>query len=62
MSENLTKPSVSTFQKNGFYEDLITLRETNPKAFKSMSPATKYALAAYESAKRKAEQDSQTAA
>jgi hypothetical protein len=41
-----------TFETNGFYERIIALRKSQPKAFESLSPATKQALGAYETAKR----------
>jgi hypothetical protein len=42
------------FEPNAFYERLISLRETNAKAFDSMAPATKLTLGYYEGAKRRA--------
>jgi hypothetical protein len=45
----MSKP---TFETNGFYEKLLKLRRTNPKAFESISPASKLALAEYEKQKR----------
>jgi hypothetical protein len=62
MSENLTKSNIHGWTPISFYEDLITLRETNPKAFGYMSSATHAALLAYEKAKRKAHQDDEAAA
>lgn len=41
-----------TFEENGFYERLIELRRTNRKAFDSISPPAKLALAEYEKQKR----------
>ncbi len=43
------------FEVNMFYERLLDLRRTNPKAFGEMSPASKLSLFAYEAAKREAE-------
>ena len=44
-----------TFETNGFYERIIALRKSQPKAFETLSPATKLALGAYESARREHE-------
>ncbi|MGA9994658.1 MAG: hypothetical protein WBP93_04540 [Pyrinomonadaceae bacterium] len=52
MKEAQRKP---TFEQNGFYERLIELRRTNRKAFYSISPAAKLALAQYEKVKREHE-------
>ncbi len=40
------------FAPNPFYEKLGVLRATNPRAFAGLSPASKMALYAYETAKR----------
>jgi hypothetical protein len=40
------------FEPNAFYEKVLDLRRTNPKAFDSLAPVTKQALYAYETAKR----------
>ncbi len=40
------------FVPNAFYEKLGALRATNPPAFASLSPSSKMALFAYETAKR----------
>ncbi len=40
------------FVPNAFYEKLGALRATNPPAFDSLSPSSKMALFAYETAKR----------
>ncbi len=40
------------FAPNPFYEKLGALRATNPRAFDGLSPASKTALYAYETAKR----------
>jgi hypothetical protein len=48
--------STAAFEPNMFYERLIAMRSTNRKAFDSMSPATRYALAQYEAVKREREQ------
>ena len=40
-----------TFERNGFYEKIIALRKSQPKAFESLSPATKMSLAQYETQK-----------
>ncbi len=40
------------FTPNPFYEKLGALRATNPPAFASLSPSSKIALYAYETAKR----------
>jgi biopolymer transport protein ExbB/TolQ len=50
-----TRKSDAAFQVNNFYEKLLDLRRTNPKAFGEMSPASKLSLLAYETAKREAE-------
>ncbi len=44
-----------TFEVNTFYERLLELRRTNPKAFGEISPASKLSLLAYEAAKREEE-------
>lgn len=50
MAQETTAPA--TFEQNAFYERLITMRRTNRKAFESMSPGSKLALAQYEKLKR----------
>lgn len=45
------------FERNGFYERIIELRRTNRRAFDSLSPATKLALAEYEKQKLAHEQE-----
>ncbi len=40
------------FETNAFYEKVLDLRRTNPKAFEGLAPATKASLHAYEAAKR----------
>ncbi len=42
------------FEPNAYYERVLDLRRTDPKAFDSLAPVTKHALYAYESAKREA--------
>ena len=42
------------FEQNGFYERLLILRQTNRKAFESISPVSKLALCEYERQKRAA--------
>ncbi len=54
-NEGRTRESGVTFQVNTFYERLLDLRRTNPKAFGEMSPASKLSLYAYETAKREHE-------
>ncbi len=44
-----------SFEVNHFYERLLDLRRTDPKAFNEISPASKLSLLAYETAKREAE-------
>ncbi len=51
-NEGRTRESDVTFQVNTFYERLLDLRRTNPKAFGEISPASKLSLLAYETAKR----------
>ncbi len=46
------KAAQPQFETNGFYERIIALRKTQPKAFESLSPATKQALGFYEAQKR----------
>ncbi len=46
------KAAQPQFETNGFYERIIALRKSQPKAFESLSPATKMALAQYEQQKR----------
>ncbi len=48
--------SAQTFQTNGFYESLTRLRESDPRAFATISPASKLALCEYERQKREHEQ------
>jgi hypothetical protein len=45
-------PPAGQFEINHFYERVLELRRTNPKAFDSLSPATKLALGQYEAQKR----------
>ena len=47
---------VQTFQTNGFYESLTRLRKSDPRAFATISPASKLALCEYERQKREHEQ------
>ncbi len=42
----------SAFEPNAFYERVLELRRTDPRAFDSLAPVTKQALYAYETAKR----------
>ncbi len=42
------------FEPNPFYERLIQMRERDPRAFSSISPAAKLSLGYYEAAKRRA--------
>ncbi|MDQ3820086.1 MAG: hypothetical protein M3362_20745 [Acidobacteriota bacterium] len=53
MAKELQTPT--DFTVNRFYERLIDLRRTNRKAFDSISPPSKLALAEYEKQKRQAE-------
>ncbi len=53
-NEGRTRKSDVAFQVNTFYERLLDLRRTNPRAFGEMSPASKLSLFAYETAKREA--------
>ncbi len=59
---NLAKPSASTFQRNGFYESILEMRNKDPRTFDELSPATKLALAYYEAAKRKALREDESVA
>ncbi len=45
-------PAAAGFEPNAFYERVLELRRTNPKAFEGLAPATKESLHAYETAKR----------
>lgn len=47
-------PAAARFVPNGFYERLIEMRLRRPPDFAVLSPASKLALGAYESAKRRA--------
>jgi hypothetical protein len=47
-----TRKSDAAFQVNRFYEKLLDLRRTDPKAFNEISPASKLSLLAYEAQKR----------
>ncbi len=51
----MNKTEERLFEVNHFYEKLLDLRRTNPKAFGEMSPASKLSLFAYEAAKREAQ-------
>ncbi len=48
--------SAHGFQPNGFYESLMRLRRSDPRAFATISPASKLALCEYERQKREHEQ------
>ena len=48
----MNKTEERLFEVNHFYEKLLDLRRTNPKAFGEMSPASKLSLFAYEAQKR----------
>ncbi len=48
-------PHIEPFQLNGFYERLAEMRKSDPRGFASISPASKLALYAYETAKREAQ-------
>ncbi len=48
-------PPAAGFEPNAFYERVLMLRRTNPKAFEGLAPATKLALGAYSAAKREDE-------
>ncbi len=50
-----------TFQRNGFYERLITMRRTDRKTFDGFSIPTRLALAEYEKQKRQYEQEKELA-
>jgi hypothetical protein len=54
-NEGRTRESDAAFAVNHFYEKLLDLRRTNPKAFGEISPASKLSLFAYEAAKREAQ-------
>ncbi len=54
-NEGRTRESGVTFAVNTFYERLLDLRRTDPKAFGEISPASKLSLFAYETAKREHE-------
>ncbi len=47
--------SAHSFQRNGFYERLITMRRTDRKTFDGFSIPTRLALAEYEKQKRQHE-------
>lgn len=44
--------TMPVFEPNAFYEKILDLRRTNPRAFDSLAPVTKQSLYAYETAKR----------
>ncbi len=48
----MNKTEERLFEVNHFYEKLLDLRRTDPKAFNEMSPASKLSLYAYEAQKR----------
>jgi hypothetical protein len=62
MKQNLRKPEIPSFQRNGFYESIIEMRNKDPRTFDELSPATKLTLAYYEAAKRKALREDEQAA
>ena len=43
------------FEPNAFYERVLELRRTDPRAFDSLAPVTRVALGAYEAQKREHE-------
>ncbi len=45
-------PTSAGFEPNAFYERVLMLRRTNPKAFEGLAPVTKLALGQYEVQKR----------
>jgi hypothetical protein len=45
-------PTSAGFEPNAFYERVLMLRRTNPKAFEGLAPVTKLALGQYEAQKR----------
>ncbi len=47
--------SAQTFQRNGFYERLISIRRTDRRTFDGFSIPTRLALAEYEKQKREFE-------
>jgi hypothetical protein len=48
----MTASPKPAFEPNLFYERVLELRHTDPRAFDSLAPVTKLALYAYETAKR----------
>ena len=48
-------PTSAGFEPNAFYERVLMLRRTNPKAFDSLAPMTKVSLGHYEAAQREDE-------
>jgi hypothetical protein len=54
-NEGRTRKSDAAFEVNTFYERLLDLRRTDPKAFGEISPASKLSLFAYEAARREDE-------
>jgi hypothetical protein len=48
-------PPAAGFETNAFYEKILDLRRTNPKAFDSLAPMTKVSLGHYEAAQREDE-------
>jgi hypothetical protein len=55
MKQKQKLPPAGGFEPNAFYERVLELRRTDPKAFDSLAPVTKLALAAYEAQRREAE-------
>jgi hypothetical protein len=51
---DVTTAPAPAFEPNAFYEKLGALRATNPQAFAGLSPASKMAFYAYETARREA--------
>ncbi len=59
MATKAPSPSTQGFVRLGFYERLAVMRETDPKTFNSISPASKLALFHYEASKRQHEAEQQ---
>ena len=44
MKQKQKLPPAAGFERNAFYERVLELRRTNPKAFDALAPVTKIAL------------------
>ncbi len=55
MKQKQKLPPAAGFETNAFYERVLELRRTDPRAFDSLAPVTKIVVGQYEAQKREAE-------